>query len=68
MQLQNNFKNNLIAIRKSVGITQTELANKINVNQRTISAWEKGVCEPSISLLLELCDYFDESLDSLILN
>lgn len=61
-----NFKENLKLLRLSAGITQAELAKMLNVNQRTISAWEKGVCEPSFELLAKLSEIFHETLDDLV--
>ena len=47
-------------------LTQKQLADLLKVDQRTISAWEKGVCEPSFSMLVKLCDIFDESFDNIL--
>lgn len=60
------FKENLKELRKEHGLTQSELAKLIGVDQRTISAWEKGVCEPSFCLLSKLCEIFKESFDGLL--
>lgn len=61
------FADNLKALRKSRKITQSKLAEEMGVDQRTISAWEKGVCEPSFTMLAKLCEYFDETFDSILL-
>lgn len=42
-------------IRKEKGLTQRELAEKLNLSEKTISKWERGVCFPDISLILPLC-------------
>ena len=60
------FKENLRRLRIEKGMTQTQLAQKLGVDQRTISAWEKGVCEPSLSIVLTLCEIFDETLEGLL--
>ena len=60
------FAKNLVTLRKTKKITQTELAKILGVDQRTISAWEKGVCEPSLSMLENLCEFFDETFDSIL--
>jgi len=60
------FKENLKSLRKAKGITQTELAKMIGVDQRTISAWESGICEPSFSALALLCEIFEESFDNIL--
>lgn len=47
-------------------MTQKQLAGMLEVDQRTISAWEKGVCEPSFFLLSRLCEIFDETFDGIL--
>lgn len=42
-------------IRKEKGLTQRELAEKLNLSKKTISKWERGVGFPDISLILPLC-------------
>lgn len=60
------FKENLKNLRIALGLSQAQLAEKLNVNQRTVSAWEKGICEPSLITLTQISEFFDESLDSLL--
>lgn len=51
-----NKTGKLIAlIRKEKGLTQRELAEKLNLSEKTISKWERGVGFPDISLILPLC-------------
>ena len=47
-------------------MTQKQLANMLEVDQRAVSAWEKQVCEPSFELLAKLCDIFDETFDGIL--
>ena len=61
-----NFKENLKNLRRAKGLTQNELAKILGVDQRTVSAWEKGICEPSFSILLKLCELFEEDFNSLL--
>ena len=60
------FSENLRELRIGKNLTQKQLADLLKVDQRTISAWEKGVCEPSFSMLVKLCDIFDESFDNIL--
>lgn len=60
------FAENLRRLRTGSHLTQTELANMLGVDQRTVSAWENSVAEPCLNMLAKLCDIFDESFDSLI--
>lgn len=47
----NNFGERLKSLRKAAGITQQELADKLNVHLQTVSKWERGISEPDFSLL-----------------
>lgn len=61
------FVENLKKLRIDNSLSQTDLAKKLNVNFRTISAWEKSVCEPSIEMLVKISEFFNESIEDLIL-
>ena len=61
-----HFAENLKNLRISAGMTQKQLAHLMEVDQRTISAWEKNVCEPSFEMLVKLCDIFDETFDGIL--
>lgn len=60
------FSENLKNLRKGMGMTQKQLAEALCVDQRTVSAWENGVCEPSFSLLAQICEIFGESFDDIL--
>ncbi|MBQ8405047.1 MAG: helix-turn-helix transcriptional regulator [Clostridia bacterium] len=60
------FAENLRILRKSAGLSQKRLAEELGVDQRTVSAWENGICEPSYALLAQLCEIFDESFDGIL--
>lgn len=53
-------------LRKEQRITQEDLAEKLNVSNRTISRWETGSNMPDISLLIEIADFFDVSIPEII--
>ena len=61
-----HFTENLKNLRKSKGMSQATLANLLGVDQRTVSAWENGICEPSFVLLAKLCEIFEETYDGLL--
>lgn len=48
------FKDNLKALRKSAGLSQSQLADMLNVSYKTVSHWESGYSEPSIIQLTQL--------------
>ncbi|MGH1831089.1 helix-turn-helix domain-containing protein [Enterococcus gilvus] len=52
--------------RKHGGWTQKELAERLNVSDKTISSWETGRTYPELTLLVELSELFNVSLDSLL--
>ena len=60
------FAQNLKVLRNNKNLSQAELGKLIGEDQRTISGWEKGVSEPSYSMLAKLCEIFDESFDNLL--
>lgn len=61
-----DFGKNLQVLRKMAGMTQEQLAEKLNVSRQTISKWELGEILPEIEKLLELCKTFNCSLDQML--
>lgn len=53
-------------IRKMAGMTQEELAEKMNVSRQTISKWEKEISSPDLDSAIALCELFEISLDDLL--
>lgn len=51
--------------RKRQGFTQVELAEKLDVTDRSVSNWENGVCLPDASLYRTLCDILQISINEL---
>jgi len=51
--------------RKEKNITQSELAEKLNITDRAISKWENGVCLPDASNMPELCEILDITINDL---
>ena len=49
-----DFKANLRDLRTARGLTQKDLAIKLNVSDRTISSWEAGRTEPNMGMVEEL--------------
>lgn len=50
------LKENIKAIRKSKGLSQEELAIKLNVVRQTISKWEKGLSVPDSDMLISISE------------
>lgn len=57
---------NIKAIRKSKGLSQQELAIKLNVARQTISKWEQGGSFPEMDKLIQLSGLFQCSMDVLV--
>ena len=53
-------------LRAQRQITQSYLAVALNITVKTVSHWETGYCEPSISQLVQLADFFEVTVDELI--
>lgn len=60
--LNENIKN----LRKTKGLSQEELAIKLNVVRQTVSKWEKGLSVPDSSMLISLADELDTSVSILL--
>lgn len=60
--LNENIKN----LRKSKGLSQEELAIKLNVVRQTVSKWENGLSVPDSSMLISLADELDTSVSELL--
>jgi transcriptional regulator with XRE-family HTH domain len=52
--------------RKRAGLSQAELAAKLNVAQTTVSGWERGYREPDNKTLDKLSEILGVSIDSLL--
>ena len=51
--------------RKEKGITQSELAEKLNITDRAISKWENGICMPDVGTIPELCKILNITINDL---
>ena len=56
----------LKALRKTKGLTQAEIADMLNVSNKTISKWENGLGIPEVSTLLMLADLYDVTVDDIL--
>lgn len=63
MDLKKYIGNQIKVFRKSTGLTQDELAQKLNTTKQTISRYEKGDRKANQDMLFSLCDIFGVSID-----
>lgn len=57
---------NIKALRKSKGLSQEELAVKLNVVRQTVSKWEQGLSVPDSDMLISLSDALETSVSALL--
>lgn len=57
---------NITENRKRLGITQSELAEKINYSDKSVSKWERGDGLPDIVTIMTLAEIFGVSVDDLL--
>ena len=57
---------NIKKLRKSKGLSQEELAIKLNVVRQTVSKWENGLSVPDSNMLILLADELDTSVSVLL--
>lgn len=61
-----NFGRNLKGLRKSLGLSQNEMADLLDVTSGTISNYEQGTSNPDIPKLLAISAFFKVSVDDLL--
>lgn len=60
------FGERLRSLRTDAGLTQNQLAKKLQTTQRRISHLESGKIEPDLEFLWQVCEYFNTSADYMI--
>ena len=65
-EINRKIAKNLTYYRKSAGLTQAELAEKINYSDKSVSKWESGNGVPDIYILLQLAQLYHVTLNDLV--
>lgn len=60
------FGQRFTKLRKEKGLTQEDIANRVNISAQAVSKWENDISMPDITVLILLADIFDISLDELL--
>jgi len=55
-------------LRKQKGLSQEELADKLNVSSNTVAKIECGLRRPSVDFVVDLVNFFDTTVDYIILG
>ena len=59
------FQERLRTVRKSKHLTQEEVAKGLEISYRSYRRYEAGETEPNLSILVQIANYYDVSLDYL---
>lgn len=65
-ELKNIVASNLIELRVASGMTQSQLAEKINYSDKSVSKWERAEAIPDVAVLKNIADVFGVTVDYLI--
>lgn len=57
---------NISSYRKSMGLTQVGLAEKLNYSDKAVSKWERGESMPDVLTLVQLAELFEVTVDDLL--
>ena len=60
------FSEKLFELRRQKGMSQEDLADKLNVSRQTISKWETGSTTPEMEKLIEMSKLFEITIDELV--
>ena len=64
--MENKLARNIRDYRKSLGLTQEQLAERLDITLGTVSKWERNESEPDVRFIMELAEIFHVSVDALI--
>ena len=64
--MNESFGARFARLRKSKGYTQEDIANRVNISYQAVSKWENDISSPDISLLPQLADILEVSIDELL--
>ena len=59
---------NIVAYRKRMGLTQAELAGKLNYTDKAVSKWERGDSMPDVQTLVQIAEQFGVTVNDLLVD
>lgn len=57
---------NMRKARKAAGVSQVDLADRLQVHQKDISRWESGVHAPTLDMFVKICRELNASADEIL--
>ena len=66
MDIRQNLASNIALHRKALKLTQAELAEKLNYSDKAVSKWERGEAVPELTVLKQIADFFNVTIDYLV--
>lgn len=60
------FNERLKSLREDKDLTQSEVAEALNITRTALANYENAIREPNLSLLVKIADYYNVSLDYLL--
>ena len=66
--VKDNLPQNLTKLRLAKKMTQSEIAEKLNYTDKSVSKWERGEAIPPIDVIKDLADIYGVSIDYLVSN
>ncbi len=66
MELKQIIADNISSLRRDIGMTQSDLAEKLNYSDKAVSKWERGESVPDVSVLKSIADLFGVTVDYLL--
>lgn len=67
-KLKKQIGANIAAYRKSMGLTQVGLAEKLNYSDKAVSKWERAESVPDVLTLTQLAELFDVTVNDLLVD
>lgn len=65
-KIKENIRVNLKKYRKEEGLTQKQLAQKLNVAPTTLSSWEQGLSSPDMDMLVLICSTLNIGINKMV--
>jgi len=65
-ELKKTVAKNIAELRKNAGLTQLQLAEKLNYSDKAVSKWESGASIPDVAVLLSIANLFGVTVDYLL--